>query len=163
MTIITVEKDQLTIVRQLALEIWPDTFKDILSPEQIDYMLNMMYSQSSLAEQLENNVHFVLVEENGTYLGFSGFEFHYKNESKTKIHKIYIHQKSQGKGVGRFLIDHIATESLKRNINTLTLNVNRYNKAVGFYEKTGFKTTYTEDIDIGNGFLMEDYVMEKKI
>ncbi|ETN94042.1 GNAT family N-acetyltransferase [Zhouia amylolytica] len=161
MNVIYANEAQLGIVRALALETWPATFKDILSPEQIDYMLDWMYSAASLKDQYKGGIKFILAEENDDYFGFAAYEFNYKNEAKTKIHKIYIHPKSQGKGVGRILINFIAEEAKKHRNNTLTLNVNRYNKATGFYEKLGFKTMYSEDIDIGNGYLMEDFVMDK--
>ena len=51
--------------------------------------------------------------------------------------------------------------SKTNNIIALTLNVNRFNKAIDFYLKNGFKIIKEENIEIGNGFLMEDYVMEK--
>ncbi|UNY99740.1 GNAT family N-acetyltransferase [Zhouia spongiae] len=163
MNVIYADENGLKTVRTLALQTWPDTFKNILSPEQIDYMLEWMYSANALREQFENGIQFILAEDNGEYYGFAAYEFHYKNELRTKIHKIYILPDSQGKGVGKLLIDFISNDAKKRTNDILTLNVNRYNKAIGFYEKLGFKTMYAEDIDIGKGFLMEDYVMEKAL
>ncbi|UOB19313.1 GNAT family N-acetyltransferase [Abyssalbus ytuae] len=163
MNILIAQKDQLPIIHQLAHIIWPPTFKEILSPQQIDYMLHMMYSPESLLKQLENGHHFIIAEQDGKYSGYASYEFNYKNELKTKIHKIYVLPETQGQGIGKTLIDYIENESIKKEMGLLTLNVNRYNKAVGFYEKTGFKTTGVEDIDIGNGFLMEDFIMEKPV
>ena len=68
---------------------------------------------------------------------------------------------SQGKGVGAALINSIGEIAIENKNESLLLNVNRYNKAVGFYEKVGFKVVGNEDIDIGDGFLMEDFIMEK--
>jgi ribosomal protein S18 acetylase RimI-like enzyme len=70
---------------------------------------------------------------------------------------------AQGKGLGKILIEETESQAIKRRNSKLSLNVNRQNKARFFYEKLGFKIAYTEDIDIGNGYLMKDYVMVKEI
>ena len=81
----------------------------------------------------------------------------------SKLHKIYVHQNTQGQGIGKQLIDHIISDLRSRSIHTLRLNVNRYNKARSFYEKLGFIVVKEEDIDIGSGYFMIDFVMEKKL
>ncbi len=123
----------------------------------------MMYSKNAYTEQIAvNGHHYIMVKEGEEYLGFASYELNYHYET-TKIHKIYVLPDTQGKGIGRLMLTKIA-DIAKRNGNTvLSLNVNRYNKAVGFYEKTGFIKAGTEDINIGNGYLMEDYIMEMKL
>src|SRR5688572_931129 len=97
------------LIQQLAQLTWPDTFKEILSKEQIVYMLEMMYSIVSLTEQVEKKGHkFILAKSEVDYLGFASYEINYKGVSKTKIHKIYILPEAQGRGVGKLLILHIA-------------------------------------------------------
>lgn len=151
-------------VRKIAEQTWPKTYGHILSPEQIDYMFPMMYSIDALKEQADSKGHhFILAEEDGIPLGFASYEFNYKGEPKTKIHKIYILPETQGKGIGKKLLDYIV-EKAKENKNTiLSLNVNRYNSAYEFYVKIGFEKKGEEDINIGNGYLMEDYIMEKQL
>lgn len=149
-------------IRAIAHTTWFPTFEGILSKEQIGYMLKMMYSVESLTEQMEiKRHHFFLAKENDQALGFISIELNYQNQPVAKIHKIYILPAAQGKGIGQFLMQKAEAAALKHNIKTLWLNVNRYNKALGFYEKLGYKNIQTEDIDIGNGYLMEDYVLEK--
>ena len=70
---------------------------------------------------------------------------------------------AQGKGIGALMLDKITGIALQNGNTIVQLNVNRYNKAVKFYEKAGFVKTGEEDINIGNGYLMEDYIMEKKL
>ncbi|GAB3015694.1 GNAT family N-acetyltransferase [Spirosoma pulveris] len=154
----------LPIIRDIAYQTWPSTFGVILSADQIAYMLNMMYSMDALKRQVHEQKHVYLLAqeaESKAFLGFISYEFDYKGLSKTKIHKIYLLPTSQGKGVGRLLIDQVAGLALARGNATLSLNVNKYNKAIQFYERMGFSTVDTETIDIGNGFIMDDYVMEK--
>jgi diamine N-acetyltransferase len=70
---------------------------------------------------------------------------------------------NQGKGVGKAFVNAIADIARRNNNDKLLLNVNRYNKAILFYEAIGFTKLREEDIDIGNGYLMEDYIMLKNI
>lgn len=154
----------LPIIRSIAYRTWPETFESILSPEQIMYMLEQMYSIDSLKAQVGEKGHqFILAKSGQEYLGFAGIELNYAAASQTKIHKIYILPEAQGKGIGKALFAEITQRAKQAGNQKLLLNVNRHNKAVHFYENIGFSIANTEDIDIGNGFFMNDYVMEKSI
>ena len=156
--------DDILTIQQIAHTTWYPTFEDILSQEQIQYMLEMMYSRESLTEQIEIKKHnFYLAEENNIALGFISVEFHYQKQSTAKIHKIYILPSAQGKGIGKLLMQKAESLAKESNQNTISLNVNRFNKALNFYENLGYKIVKSEDIDIGNGYLMEDFVLEKHI
>jgi ribosomal protein S18 acetylase RimI-like enzyme len=156
--------DQIKIIQEIAYRTWPATFSGILSPEQIDYMLDMMYSDEALQAQISNLNHcFLLAAQGDTYLGFLSYETPYKGEAKTKIHKIYILPEAQGLGVGKKLMETVENIALKKGDQLLLLNVNKHNEAEKFYKHLGFETIATEDIDIGSGFLMEDKIMAKKI
>ena len=120
-----------------------------------------MYSIEMLASQISNGHQFYILTENERDLGFIGIELNYLFDGKTKIHKIYVLPEFQGKGIGEKLIEKAIDISKRNKINVVLLNVNRFNKAIDFYIKKGFKIIKEENIDIGNGFLMEDYVMEK--
>lgn len=164
MQIVEATTDHIYNIQVLSNVIWPATFSNILSQEQISYMMDMMYSTSSLEKQLkELNHHYLLAEEDGEYLGYLSYELNYKGTPITKIHKIYVLPSIQGKGVGRLFIDAVSKLALKNNNTLLSLNVNRYNKAIDFYKRMGFDFFASENIDIGNGFLMEDYVMNKDL
>jgi diamine N-acetyltransferase len=163
MTIVVASKEQLLIVQQLAHRIWPDTFEKILSAEQIDYMLDMMYSIASLEKQLQSNRAFLLVKDDNHFVGFASYELNCDHSNKTKIHKLYVLPETQGKGVGRQLIDFISDIALANQNPTLILTVNKYNKAKDFYLKNGFEITDEAVFDIGNGYVMDDYIMEKKL
>lgn len=151
-------------IQQIAHITWYPTFEKILSKEQIGYMLEMMYSEKSLEEQFEiKKHHFFLAKENNKALGFMSVELNYQNQSVAKIHKIYILPTIQGKGIGKILMKKAEELAQKNKQQSITLNVNRFNKALNFYENLGYKNIKTEDIDIGNGYLMEDFVLEKKL
>jgi len=165
-------------IRRIAHATWPDTFGEILSREQIAYMLEMMYSVDELAKQTADGVVFkLLVEadqpgkrtERGyikgrvtrfTPVGYVGYQKDYLPEV-TKIHKLYLLPSTQGKGYGKALIEEVAMIARNENQTKLRLDVNHQNKAIGFYERLGFEKIERCNTDIGKGYLMEDWIMEK--
>jgi diamine N-acetyltransferase len=157
--------NEIAIVQKIAHQTWPITFANILTPQQISFMLGWMYDLKALESQVTEKGHvFLLAQEEGEYLGFASYEIHCKDSNKTKIHKIYILPETQGKGVGKSLINRIITIAKENGDNHLFLNVNRFNqKAIDFYAHIGFYEAYREVIDIGNGFIMDDIVMEMKL
>ncbi len=151
----------IPLIRELTFKIWPQTYAAILSKEQIDYMMEMMYSESSLQKQMKSGSQFVFIYGNEEPVGFAAY--FQKEPSVFKLDKIYILPSQQGKGTGKFLLEYIIEEIRNKNANTLLLQVNRNNKAKSFYEKSGFVVIDEKDLDIGNGYFMNDYVMEKKL
>ena len=164
---IVIEKntdDDFTDIRAIAQEVWPIAYGEILSAAQLDYMMEMMYSVASLQKQSnEKKCHFILAKEQGVSVGFASYEFDCESTNKTKIHKIYILTAKQGKGIGKVLIDRIAEEAKSQKNQAVFLNVNKYNSAQHFYSALGFSIVKEEVIDIGQGYVMDDYVMEKSI
>ena len=155
-----INTQEVHLIRQLALRIWPNTFKDILSENQISYMLDWMYSEEKLASQLENGHYFFVIEKNNEAVGFLGIEPNFPQNGKLRIHKIYLLPEMQGLGLGKQMIDFAIQRAKGLKLNFLHLNVNRFNAAVEFYKAIGFKIIGEEDIEIGSGYLMEDFVME---
>ena len=153
----------LATITEIAHKTWPITYGEILSQEQLAYMLDAFYSAEALQTNIENGHEFILAKEADSVLGFASFEHHYQNDKTTKIHKIYMLPEAQGKGIGKLLIDTIETFAKANESNRLLLNVNRFNKALTFYQKLGFQIIEEIDIELDFGYLMEDYVMEKKI
>ena len=125
-------------------------------------MLDLMYSEASLKDQMiKDECQFIVVYDEKEPVGFAAYQ-----EIKPgtwKLHKIYILSTQQGKGTGKFVINQILDEIQLRGATALQLQVNRHNKARSFYEKIGFTVIEEADFDIGNGYFMNDYVMEKKI
>ena len=156
------ETGDIPLIRELTFRVWPQTYASILSPEQIDYMLEMMYSESSLRKQMtEDSCQFIIVYENGNPVGFASYSE--EELQKWKLNKIYVLQNQQGKGTGKYVINYIIEEIKKQNASSLFLQVNRNNNAKVFYEKLGFTEIDFVNLDIGNGYFMNDYVMEKRL
>jgi ribosomal protein S18 acetylase RimI-like enzyme len=152
--------EDVHLIRELTFKIWPQTYATILSQQQIDYMLEMMYSEASLKKQMDEGSRFILVYDEKEPVGFAAYQE--IKPTTWKLHKIYILTTQQGKGTGKFVIDHIIKEIQQQGATALQLQVNRHNKARSFYEKIGFTVIEEADFDIGNGYFMNDYVMEKK-
>jgi len=151
----------IPLIRELTFKIWPQTYAALLSSDQISYMLDMMYSESSLGQQMNNGSQFLFVYDDDEAVGFAAYFL--KEPAVYKLDKIYILPSQQGKGTGRFMIDHIIDEIKKKEANNLQLQVKRDNQAQFFYQKLGFTIIEEKDFDIGNGYFMKDYIMEKKL
>ncbi len=164
MRIIKIDKSQLHIVKDLAYEIWPSAYGEILSKEQLDYMLARFYAVETLEQQMNERKHvfYIVINDVEKPLGFISYELNCEPQ-KTKIHKIYVLPETQGTGLGKQLVALVKEEALKNNQNAIFLNVNKYNKAKFFYEKLGFTIVKEEVIEIGNDYVMDDYVMEMNI
>jgi ribosomal protein S18 acetylase RimI-like enzyme len=160
--IIEANNNQLDIVQDIAQKTWPIAYKDVISSTQIEYMLDMMYSKSALEKQMqEKKHHFILAKKGSEILGFASYELDCDSIGKTKIHKLYVLPETQGSGIGVKLVDFLSEKAKANNQSAVFLNVNKYNSAQFFYKKIGFSITKEEVIDIGNGYIMDDFVMEK--
>jgi diamine N-acetyltransferase len=151
----------IPLIRQLCFQVWPQTYASIITAEQIDYMLDMMYSEASLEKQINDGAQFIFVYDETGPVGFASYQE--IKPSVFKLHKLYVLPSQQGKGTGRYMIDHIIAEIKSAGATALQLQVNRRNKARNFYEKLGFSVIEECDFDIGNGWVMDDYVMERPI
>lgn len=157
---IKVTESDISFLQQLAQKSWNAAYKNILSQAQIEYMLDQMYSTKEISRHLNSeNYHYYIIKEEDQVTGFIGFEFHYE-PGTTKLHRIYLLEDFIGKGLGKkalsFLKEEVADSSDKRII----LNVNKDNPAKAVYESQGFSVFEEKVFDIGNGFVMDDYLME---
>ncbi len=153
--------DDVPLIRTLAKQTWPLSYEKILSRSQIIYMMQLMYSENALRKQINEGSQFIIVYNNAIPVGFASYSE--TEPTVYKLHKIYLLPNQQGRGTGKFTIEQIIVDILPKGATVLQLNVNRFNKAKGFYEKLGFVVIKEEKIDIGSGYFMDDYVMEKRI
>lgn len=152
--------EDIPLIQSIAEQTWRPTYGDILTEEQTLFMLDMMYSSESLTRQFETNT-FIVAYEGDTPLGFAGFEP--KDHQMMKLHKLYLLPAAQGKGIGKLLILEVAKQASEQGLRYIHLNVNRNNRAIGFYQKQGFTIIKEEDINIGNDFWMNDYMMQLEV
>jgi GNAT superfamily N-acetyltransferase len=145
-------------IRRIAQETWPVAYGELLSKEQLDYMLGMMYSETSLLEQMAKGHQFFMAELDGSAFGFASVSD--EEEGKFKLNKLYVIPITQKTGAGKALLEKAIEYAKQHGGNKLFLQVKRDNNARGFYEKQGFIITGELDLDIGNGYFMNDYIME---
>ena len=152
----------IPLIRELAMRVWPQTYTHIVGEEQVAYMLQLFYSPEALQQQMLRGDEFIICNDDDGPVGFAAWA---ENEPGiAKLHKLYVVSSQQGKGVGKAMIGHIANELTAQGTTTIRLNVNRYNyPAIAFYEKAGFTRYLDEDIDIGNGYFMNDHVLGKSL
>lgn len=154
---------ELEIIKSLAYRIWPKTYGHIISQEQMTYMLEWMYSIETLESNLNNNhAYFCLSSGNGD-VGFLDVEINHPEKENMKIHKIYVLSEFQGKGMGYALMQQAQEFAKQNQMKSMSLQVNRNNNAVYFYKRFGFEIIDEQDFDIGNGYFMNDFVMQMKI
>ena len=147
---------------KLASEIWHEYWTVILSAEQIDYMVEKFQSEKAISEQIknENYVYFYIAfgAENVGYIGLG------RKEDYLFLSKLYIKKSFRHKGIGTKAFEFIKDYARLLNYKKIVLTVNKYNKnTIEAYNKWGFKIVDAVVTDIGNGFVMDDYIMEYKL
>jgi len=151
-------------IQKLAEIIWWPTYEPILGKEQVRYMLDLFYNTEKIEKQISTGEQtYLLLEEDDKPLAFAAYAPRTENPDIYKLHKLYCHPDTRHKGYGRLLVNAVEKETKEAGKNILELNVNRYNPAISFYKRIGFSTVYIEDIEIGNGYQMNDYIMRKQL
>ena len=157
------KEEDIAIIQDLANSTWYNTYADYLSAEQIDYMLDKMYNRGALLSQLTDGHIFLIAQENNKDMGFAGFSLLDTETHCYKLHKLYVLPEMHGKGVGKLLLNEVVNRIRDLGGKSMELNVNRNNKAADFYKSAGFVVKDKVDLDIGEGFFMNDYVMVKTL
>ncbi|MBX2907099.1 MAG: GNAT family N-acetyltransferase [Taibaiella sp.] len=147
-------------IREITMQVWPQTYIPIVGEAQVAYMLGRFYNPEALEQQMTGDQHrFTVGYDRDKPVAFASWGE--VEPGVCKLHKLYISTDVQGRGFGRAMVDRVVDDVREFGAGKLRLNVNIYNSpAIGFYEKYGFKKAYDEDIDIGNGFFMNDFVYE---
>ena len=150
----------IPLIQDVASQSWRKHYPGILSNEQIEYMLEQMYSETELKKHFENpNYHYYLLGDEEKTLGIMGFENHYQ-EKTTKLHRIYLLEEAKGKGVGKFAINFLKNKAKESGDLRIILAVYKQNSSYHFYTSQGFKIYEEGVFEIGNGYVMDDYLME---
>jgi RimJ/RimL family protein N-acetyltransferase len=155
--LVKAQPDDIPIISTLAHAIWHKHYKGVVGDEQIDYMLNLMYTHKSLTEQMTKQGHdFYLIQKSSEIIGFISI-CKLEAEGSYYIHKYYLSQNLAGQGSGTLAFLELL-KLLKPNYFKLTVNRKNF-KSINFYFKNGFKIENVADFDIGKGFFMNDFIM----
>lgn len=153
--------DELPLVAELAGRIWRAHYPAIIGSAQVEYMLKLMYGLPQLRRDVERGVVYELLFEGERAVGFCGYE---AVGRELKLHKLYLEVGEHGRGLGTLMLRHVEDQARRRGLPTVVLGVNRGNaKAIRAYERNGYRVRQELKTDIGNGFVMDDFIMEKQL
>lgn len=148
-------------VSVLAKEIWHEWYVGIISEEQIDYMVEKFQSEKAISEDLKNGYVYEIITVGGKDAGYFGFV---KTDDYVYLSKAYVKKEFRGSGLGWGTLQKVIGFAKKNGCRTIRLRVNRNNRdSIKTYERWGFAKTCEDRADIGNGFFMDDYVMDFEV
>jgi diamine N-acetyltransferase len=152
---------QVEIIESLAREIWTEHYIPLIGKEQVDYMLATFQSRQAIREQIRNGVAYYLIREADEHIGYMAVQ---PKGRELFLSKIYVKSSRRGMGYGKKAVQFAETAAKELDLNKIVLTVNKNNvNSIKAYEKIGFKNVGSVVQDIGNGFVMDDYKMEKTI
>jgi GNAT superfamily N-acetyltransferase len=150
----------VAVVVRLAREIWYEHYVPIIGRAQVDYMVGKFQSSAAIQDQIASGYEYYLIGQAGEAVGYLGLQ---AQAEHLFISKLYLLKRTRGTGLGRIAIEFIERLSRERRLPRLALTVNKYNPALEFYLSLGFENCGSVVADIGNGFVMDDYRMERTV
>ncbi len=154
-------KNHIEAVEALAREIWTEHYIPIIGKEQVAYMLARFQSAQAISEQIANGYLYFLIQEAGQFIGYISVQ---PKEQELFLSKIYVLSSWRGRGYGRKAVRFVEGLAKGKGLTKIVLTVNKNNTlAIKAYEAIGFKKVEAIVQDIGHGFVMDDYRMEKEI
>jgi ribosomal protein S18 acetylase RimI-like enzyme len=156
-------KEDAELIYSMALQVFPSTYKEILSPEQSAYMLDLMYAPANTLRMMDEGQAYLIMSKDGENCGYASIE--QQDADLFHLQKIYVLPAFQGDGAGKFLFGEVLKyiRSIHPSPFRMELNVNRNNKAISFYRRMGMTIDREGDFPIGNGYYMNDYIMKIEI
>jgi diamine N-acetyltransferase len=155
-------EQQLALVAGMAREIWYEYYVALIGRAQVDYMVAKFQSASAMAQQMREGYEYFLVVRAGQNVGYCAVQAQ-AEERSLFISKLYLLSPERGTGTGRLCMEFIEQLARRRGLQLLWLTVNKGNPAVNAYKRLGFRIAADLVIDIGGGFVMDDYRMEKPL
>jgi len=154
---------QIEQLARLAKSIWEQHFTPIIGDEQVDYMLTHFQSAEAIRQQIRDGaLYFVAHTEQGqqSYMAVIPSV----EKGKAMLSKLYVEHSARGTGIGKALLTHAEKVTRDLRLNALWLTVNRFNDdTIAWYKRQGFSVVDEQKKDIGNGFFMDDLIMEKTV
>lgn len=153
-------KNLIQNVADLANEIWHEHYGDLLPAGQIDYMVEKFQSEEAIGRQIIGGYKYFLAEVDGQYVGYIGIRPEI-DQKKVFISKAYLLKEYRGRGIFRQMFEHVVMLAKNWGCTILWLTVNRGNEgSIAAYKHLGFEILREEDSPIGEGYVMNDYIME---
>lgn len=154
---------QIYEVAGLACKIWNECFPVIIGQAQVDYMVDKFQSTQALAKQIDSGYQYYLIQSDDNSIGYIGLVFD-SEKSRLQLSKFYILKEKRAKGIGRVVLKQIIELVEKQAFNKIWLTVNKNNiSAIKAYQRMGFAIVENIVLDIGEGYVMDDFKMEKSL
>jgi len=156
------EKNELEELVTVIAEIWREYYTPLIGAGQVEYMLEKFQSLEAVSRQIaEENYRYFGITCNGQLAGYYAVQS--SGGDRVFLSKFYVAAMFRGRGLGRQMFEHLLAATRTGGAKTVWLMVHKYNPTIDLYRKLGFVITEEIVTDIGNGFVMDDYVMEKCI
>lgn len=153
--------ENIKTIAELATTIWTNHYTPIIGSQQVAYMLDKYQSIKAIEGQIESGYLYYILLLEANPVGYFSF---LKNKEHLFLSKLYVLKSARGNGIGKAALSFIADQTKQSNLNKIRLTVNKYNtNSIKAYEKMGFVNIEAVVQDIGNGYVMDDYVLEKEI
>ncbi len=154
-----VTPENMHLIRPLAEKIWQKTYGSLLDAAQIEYMLPMMYSNERIANEIQEGYCWELFVVEGEVLGYVDYKV--MEDNRVFLSKIYLDTDQQQRGLGKLMLQHVIDFSRENKADAVYLTVNKHNaKAIAFYERNNFQCMESKTFDIGEGYVMDDYIYQ---
>lgn len=152
-------KVHFDLIAKLAHDIWHEHYTPIIGKDQVNYMVNKFQTSEAMQQQAEEGYEYYLLEHQNNDVGYLAIE---KRNNDLFLSKIYLLKSCRGKGFGKKAFNFIEKRANDLHCKSISLTVNKNNtNTIKAYQKLGFINTEAMTIDIGNGFVMDDYRMVK--
>ena len=148
-------------VYAVAESIWEQYYTPIIGEAQVEYMVEKFLSPDAIVEQINSGYEYFLFSYDYTFAGFAAI---LEKDGELFLSKLYVDEEFRGKGIGKHMFQKFIEICKLRNLKKIWLTCNRNNlDSLAVYEHLGFKKTREEVTDIGNGFVMDDFILEYEI
>ncbi len=153
--------EDVRVLAALAKEIWEQHFTPIIGAAQVAYMVDKFQSEPAMTRQIAEGYFYRLICLDGVPVGYTGY---HPEENRLFLSKLYLRKSCRKKGLARKALEFLCEVCRERGLKTVYLTVNRHNDdTIAVYKHLGFVTVKEQKADIGNGFYMDDYIMEYRV
>ena len=163
-TLTPICEDEIPVLQELAATIWRHAYTGMITVEQIEYMLGSRYTPERIRAYLDHDDRgLLLLKQAGGPIGYCSHAVG-ADSTEMKLEQLYLLERFRGRGLGSAMLGHVETLARQFGCRSVVLTVNKQNiAAIGFYRAAGFAVRHEAVFDIGGGFVMDDYVMEKRL
>lgn len=157
-----VKKEELRELSRLACAIWTEHYTPILGKAQVAYMVQNFQSEQAIRRQMDQeNYRYYFFDWDGVHAGYLGIQ---PVQGKLYLSKLYVHKNYRNRGISSQAVSFVKKLCMQEGYREIFLTVNKNNSgSIEAYRRLGFSLLREQTVDIGGGFVMDDYVYECKI